>query len=65
MYEKGKENGLGSQKDSIKIGKGDKKAESQRVIEKEEFTSTEFQEGGNTIYMKRTPRHPNKGTQFH
>ena len=33
-----------------KIGKGDKKAESQRVREKEEITSTEFPEGGNTIY---------------
>ena len=45
-----------------KIGKGDKKAESQRAIEKEEITSTEFPEGGNTIYTKRTPRHPNGGT---
>ena len=49
MNEKGKENGLGRQKDRRKIGKGDKKAESQRAIEKEEITSSEFPEGGNTI----------------
>ena len=29
-----------------------KKAESQRAIEKEEITSTEFPEGGNTTYTK-------------
>ena len=52
---------MGRQKDSRKIGKGDKKAESQRAIEKEEITSTEFPEGGNTIYTKTTPRHPNGG----
>ena len=37
-----------------------------RVIEsdrKEEITSTEFPEGGNTIYTKRTPRHLNGGKQ--
>ena len=61
MNEKGKENGLGTQKDNTKIGNGDKKAESQRAIEKEEITSTEFPEGGNTVYTKRTPRHPNRG----
>ena len=55
MNEKGKVNGLGWQKDSRKIGKGDKKAESQRAIEKEEITSTEFPKDGNTIYAKRTP----------
>ena len=44
-----------------KIGKGDKKAGSQRAIEKEEITITEFPECGNTIYTKRTPRHPNEG----
>ena len=54
---------MGRQKDSRKIGKGDKKAESQRAIEKEEITSTEFPEGGNTIYTKRTPRHPNGGEE--
>ena len=35
-----------------------------RVIEsdrKKEITSTEFPEGGNTIYIERTPRHPNGG----
>ena len=52
---------MGRQKNSRKIGKGDKKPESQRAIEKEEITSTEFPEGGNTIYTKRTPRHPNGG----
>ena len=36
-------------------------AESQRAIEKEKISSTEFPEGGNTIYTKRTPRHPNGG----
>ena len=44
---------MGRQKDSRKIGKGDKKAESQRVIEKEEITSTEFPKGGDTIHTKR------------
>ena len=34
-------------------------AESQRAIEKEEISSTEFPEGVNTTYTKRTPRHPN------
>ena len=62
--EKGKENGLGRQKDSRKIGRWDKKSESQRATEKEEITSTEFPEGGNTIYTKRTPRHPNGGCLF-
>ena len=52
---------MGRQKDSRKIGKEDKKAESQRAIEKEEIASTEFPEGGNTIYTKRTPWHPNGG----
>ena len=42
LNEKGKENGLGRRKDSRKRGKGDKKAESQRAIEKEEIASTEF-----------------------
>ena len=28
---------------------------------KEEITSTEFSEGGNTIYTKGIPRHPNGG----
>ena len=42
MNEKGKENGLGRQKDSRKIGKGDKKAESQRAIEKEEIEFVMF-----------------------
>ena len=37
---KKKENVLGRQKDSRKIGKADKMAESQRAIEKEEITST-------------------------
>ena len=55
MNEKGKENGLGRQKESRKIGKGDKTAELQRAIEKEEITSTEFPEGLITIYTKRTP----------
>ena len=32
--------------------KGDKKAELQRVTEKEEITSTEFPEGGDTTYTK-------------
>ena len=41
--------------------KGRQIVESQRVIEKEEITSAEFSEGGNTIYTKRTPRHPNGG----
>ena len=53
---------MGRQKDSSKIGKGDKYAQSQRAIEKEEITSKEFPDGGNTIYTKRTPRHPNGGT---
>ena len=30
-------------------------AASQRAIKKEEISSTEFPEGGNTIYTKRTP----------
>ena len=38
-----------------------KKAESQRAIEKEEITSTEFPEGGNTIYTKRTPPASQRG----
>ena len=33
--------------------------ESQKAIEKEEITSTEFPGGGNTINAKRTPWHPN------
>ena len=41
-----------------KIGKRDKKAELQRAREKEEITSTEFPEGGNTIYTNRTPGIP-------
>ena len=43
------------------IGKGDKKAESQRVIGTEEITSTEFPEGEDTTFTK-DPRHPNGGT---
>ena len=35
--------------------KQNKKAESQRAIEKEEITSTEFPEGGNTISTKEPP----------
>ena len=38
--------------------KGRQIVESQRVIEKEEITSAEFSEGGNTIYTKRTPGIP-------
>ena len=41
--------------------KGRQIVESQRAIEKEEITSAEFSEGGNIIYTKRTPRHPNGG----
>ena len=37
--------------DDSKAG-GAKKAESQRAIEKEEITSTEFPEGGNTTSTK-------------
>ena len=33
----------------------------QRAIVKEEITSTEFPEGGDTIYTKRTPRNLNGG----
>ena len=40
--------------DDSKAG-GEKKAESQRVIEKEEITSTEFPEGGNTTSTKGPP----------
>ena len=39
------------------LGQGDKKAEPQRATEKEEITSTELPEGGNTIYLQRNPRH--------
>ena len=35
--------------------KGDKKAELQRVTDKEEITSTEFPEGGNTTFTKGLP----------
>ena len=35
--------------------KGDKKAELQRVTEKEEIASTEFPEGGDTTYTKGPP----------
>ena len=44
-----------------KIGKGDKKAESQRAIEKEEITSTEFPEGGNTIHTKKRKKASQQG----
>ena len=49
----------------IENRKGRQKAESQRGIGKEEITSTEFPEGGNTIYTKRTPRHPNGGADVY
>ena len=39
------------------LGQGDKKAEPQRATEKEEITSTELPEGGNTIYLQKNPRH--------
>ena len=52
------------QKDSRKIGKGDKKAESQRAIEKEEITSTEFSEGRNTIYIPKEPLGIQTGDSF-
>ena len=38
-------------------------AESQRAIEKEEISSTEFPEGGNTIYTNRTPGIPTGETE--
>ena len=41
-------------------GKEDKRAESQRATEKEETTSTEPPEDGNTIYTK-APWHPQGG----
>ena len=47
--------------DSKAGGEKIKKAESQRVIEKEEITSTEFPEGGNTTSTKDPPaatQHP-------
>ena len=43
---------------TVETGNGDKNAESQRAIEKEEITSTDFLEGRNTICTKRTPGIP-------
>ena len=37
------------------LGEGDKKAVSKRATEKEEITSTELPEVGNTISTKETP----------
>ena len=43
---------------TVETGNGDKNAESQRAIEKEEITNTDFLEGRNTICTKRTPGIP-------
>ena len=47
---------MGSQKDSRKQEREtNRQSHRARAIEKKEITSTEFPEGGNTIYTKRPP----------
>ena len=55
MNEKGKENGLGRQKYSRKIGKGDKKAELQRATKRRKLLAQNFQKVGILFIPKEPP----------
>ena len=53
---------MGKQKDSRKIGKGDKKAESQRAIEKRKLLAQNFQKVGILFIPKEPPGIPTGDT---
>ena len=58
MNEKGKENGLGRQKDSRKIGKGDKKAVTESDKKKRKLLAQNFQNLGILFIPKEPPGIP-------